>query len=144
MSKINDVTASQRGRYRADFDGKDLGILLSPPEINADFETVSLSICDETLPSGYREIENTPRLSGLVKLRSGAVTEILQLLFHSAWHTGELTLLPEFPGTGVTLCFPAAQLLPKWDFEPGHSGSHSLRIYLRLRADSAGKLFYIA
>lgn len=144
MNKINDVTALQRGRYRADFNGKDLGILVSPPEISADYEAVSLTVYDGREPLGYDEIENTPRLFGMVKLCSGAVAETLRLLFGGAWQTGVLTLTPEFPGTGITLRFPAAQLLPKWEFEPERSGNHSLHVYLRLRADSDGKLFYIA
>ena len=144
MNSINDVTTLQRGRYRADFNGQDLGILLAPPEISADYETVSLAVCDETLPSGYGEIGNKPQLFGMVRLSSGAVSEVLRLLADSAWQSGKLRLQPEFPGTGAALDFPAAQLLPKWEFEPERNGNHMVRIYLRLQADSAGKLFYIA
>ena len=144
MNKINDVTALQRGRYRADFQGKDLGILTAPPEITADYEAVALTVCDAAQPSGYGEIENAPHLFGMVKLSCGAVSEVLQLLADGLWQTGELNLHPEFPGTGAALRFPVAQLLAKWEFEPERSGNHAIRIYLRLRADSAGKLFYMA
>ena len=144
MNKINDMAALQRGRYRADFAGKDLGILAAPPEISADYESVSLTVCDETLPAGYGEIENAPKLFGTVKLQLGAVADALHLISRQIWQHGELTLTPEFPGTGISLRFPAAQLLPKWEFEPARNGNHALHIYLRLRADSAGKLFYTA
>ena len=144
MSKISDITAAQRGRYRAEFAGQDLGFLSAPPEISAGYETAAFAVCNETGISGYDEVENSPRLYGTVKLHCGAVADALQMIFQNRRQTAELKLAPEFPGTGVTLRFPAAQLLPKWEFAPHRIGDHCIVIYLRLRADSAGNLFYPA
>lgn len=141
--KLQDTTSRQRGRYRAEFSGEDLGFLGAPPKISAGYECIAMPVSDTSAPAGYSEVETPARLSGKVYLTLGAVAEALQLLSDLP-EPGVLILRPEFPGTGQTLRFPVAKILPQWEFVPGTSGNHTVQMCLKITADAAGKLFYCA
>lgn len=142
MIQLHDVPSAGTGRYRAVFAGIDLGELAAPPVIRATYQSVKMPIRDSASASGLGEAESAPRLTGTADLRLYASAAVWELLTEAVWTEGELRLIPEdVPGGRGALKFPAAKLLPEWEFEPATVGVHGVRIHLRLSADSAGKLF---
>ncbi|MCI5779371.1 MAG: hypothetical protein MR051_06105 [Lentisphaeria bacterium] len=145
MIQLHDVPSAGTGRFRAVFAGTDLGSLAAPPVIRATYQSVKMPISDPASASGLGEAESAPRPTGTADLRLYATAAVWNLLSEAVWMEGELRLIPEEPpGARGTLKFPAARLLPEWEFEPAAVGVHGVRIHLRLSADSAGKLFVIA
>lgn len=144
MSRITEETAKRSGRYRAVFATVALGRLAAPPEIRSAYRTVSTAIRDDRNSANLDQVESPPRLEGDATLHLYATAAVWDWLSSLSHQTGELRLEPETPGTGVTLRFPAALPEPRWEFEPAAAGPHGVCVHLRLRADSAGKLFYRA
>ena len=144
MNSISEALSLKYGRYRARFGQTDLGNLVAPPEIRVDYRTILTPIRDTSNALLTETVESSPIISGEAVLNLAAVDEAWALLEEHSWATRELRLLPEAPGTGTILRFPLAQLEPRWEFQPAAAGPHTLRIHLRLRADSEGKIFYRA
>ena len=144
MSSISEELSLKYGRYRAQFGQADLGKLVAPPEIRVDYQTIRTPIRESSNAVLTGEVESAPRLTGEAILNLAACDAAWALLEDDLWMTRELRLSPETPGTGVVLRFPAAQLEPRWEFQPAAAGPHTLRIHLRLRMDSAGKIFHRA
>ena len=144
MSRITEEAAKRSGRYRAVFATVPLGRLAAPPEIRTSYRTVSAPIRDDSDAANLGQVESSPRLEGEASLHLYATAAVWDWLAAAQWRTGELRLEPETPGNGVTLRFPVARPEPRWEFEPAAAGPHGVCIHLRLRADSAGKLFYRA
>ena len=144
MSSITEALSLKYGRYRAQFGQTDLGNLAAPPEIRVDYRTIRTAIRNSQNALQTETVESSPTVTGEAVLNLAAVDAAWALLETDSWTTRELRLLPEAPRTGTLLRFPAAQLEPHWEFQPATAGPHTLRIHLRLRTDSAGKIFYRA
>ncbi len=142
MTGLNDAVSRKYGVYRADFNGMDLGELALPPEIHTDCEIIKMAVQDDNAPAGYDEISNVPRLSGRVKLSLFAGDAIWLLVAENNGIAGKLTLHPDQGTICGMLIFPAAYLLPRWEFIPTAAGAHTLTIHLQLKSDAAGKIFY--
>ena len=144
MTQLQDALAVRTGRYRGFFCGTDLGKLAAPPEIRATCRTVTAAIRETGNAEIPAEVESLPRLTGEAVLPLNATAAVWECLAERSWREGELRLQPEIPGNGTPLRFPLARLEPRWELVPGPASAHVLYLHLRLRADSAGKLFYLA
>ncbi len=144
MDRITESCSRHCGSYRAEFAENDLGMLVVPPEIRADYESVKFSVQMANSASGYDRVSNNARLFGEIKLSLAVRAELWQFLESQEWNSGELVLSPVGLSQCAFLRFPLAELLPRWEFEPAGTGSHVICLHWQLKADSAGKLFYTA
>ena len=141
MSKLNDLSAQWRGKFRAFFKARDLGDLALPPEIRADYSVIKIPVLTEN--NAPSSVESRPQLSGTIALKLKSPEIALELLSSEESQTGELKLHPELSRFGKTIIFPSARLLPRWEFEPSFTGEHILSLHFELKQSESGKLFFM-
>ncbi len=139
MDKLDDIFSQWRGKFRAFFRSADLGELALPPEIRTDYSVIKVPVSAGNNYPG--QVESLPQLSGSVNLKLKSPGAGLELLSGEIFQRGELKLLPEMSRFGKTIIFPAAKLLPRWEFEPSFAGEHILTLHFELNQSESGKLF---
>ena len=88
MGTLKDLLEVRRGRYRAYFNGGELGELAFPPEVKAGYDAVNFMV--HASPS--RQLEGHRELKAVIRLKLKAVNRAFTLL---SWEQpeGELRLL---------------------------------------------------
>jgi len=141
MNCIKDIINHRHGRFRAFFDGRDLGELASPPEIRAGYEAANFAVQGDSVFA--RTIEAAPELSAVIKIRVKAVQQALELLEQQPGAQGKLLLKNPDCRPVMQLLFPDCRLQPAWEFAPAFTGEHHILLQFSAKCDSAGKLFYL-
>lgn len=142
MGTLKDLLTVNRGRYRAHFDGGDLGELASPPEIKADYNASTLLIRGEDRPS--EKLEGCRELQAKITLKLKAVDHALLLLENIPENGRNLQLINSDLHHRSELLFPETKLLPVWEFEPSFTGDHLITLHFFARNTPEGKLFYFS
>ena len=140
MKRLQEVLTVRKGRYRAFFNGEDLGKPASPPEIRAKYDAVNATVHDENNFS--IQLEGEPEIYARITLKLYDVSKALRMLSEMPQQPGELQLKNGYLQTAEVLNFPVSRLLPEWEFEPSFTGDHLITVRFFARADETGKLFY--
>ena len=142
MSSIRGMMNQRHGRFRAVYNGADLGELACPPEIRAGYEAESFTVQENFALA--RTIEAVPELSAVIRLRVKAVQLALELLDKLPGNSGELLLRNPDCRPEMELLFPDCRLLPVWEFTPSFTGSHHILLQFSARCGANGKLFRLS
>lgn len=138
MSRLNELLERRRGKYKAVYGGRELGTLALPPEIRAGYDSEHFTI--HALPS--KKLEGYSEKRAEITLHLTNVAKGFELLAGDISEENKLLLSAVNEGSGVTLEFPEARLLPKWEFEPALNSDHTLVMHFYARCAAEGKLFY--
>ncbi|MBE6357004.1 MAG: hypothetical protein E7058_07835 [Lentisphaerae bacterium] len=140
MDTLKELFKIRRGRYRAFYQGEDLGKLAAPPEVRAKYAAASAIVHNDYNYS--REVEGEPEVSARITLRLYHIGKALKLLSQLPFSPGALELTNMGLEPAEKLIFPLSRLLPEWEFEPSFSGDHLITVKFCAKPDEAGKLFY--
>ena len=139
MKRLQEILTVRKGRYRAFFNGEDLGKPASPPEIRAKYDAVNATVHDENNFSS--QLEGEPEIYARITLKLYDVAKVLRMLSQVPLQSGELQLKNGDLQTAEVLSFPVSRLLPEWEFEPSFTGDHLITVRFLAKADGQGQLF---